>query len=237
MRAFVAGATGYTGKAVVRELRERGITTFAHLRPGSPTGEAAVAEFRALGAEPRVVAWRPSDIEATVAEAAPELVFALLGTTRKRARREGISGNIYQEVEGNLTTLLLEACGRVAPRARFVFLSALGTKPRSKSPYLEVRATVEGALAASGIPYTIARPGLISGDDREESRPTERVAAAVVGALLAMAGLVGASRLRTRFAPMTAAELARALVDAALDPAAENRVLELPELLARGRQA
>ena len=35
VRAFVAGATGYTGREVVRLLGERGIETHMHVRPDS----------------------------------------------------------------------------------------------------------------------------------------------------------------------------------------------------------
>ena len=38
--AFVAGATGYTGREVVRLLAERGVRTLAHVRPDSSSSAA-----------------------------------------------------------------------------------------------------------------------------------------------------------------------------------------------------
>lgn len=49
-KAFVAGATGYTGRAVVAELRALGLETTAHIRPNSPQRERWTREFADLGA-------------------------------------------------------------------------------------------------------------------------------------------------------------------------------------------
>jgi uncharacterized protein YbjT (DUF2867 family) len=233
MRAFVAGATGYTGKAVVRELRRRGIATFAHVRRDSAGRDAAVRFFQEVGAEPRVTEWTLVEVEGALEQARPDLVFALLGTTRKRARREGISGDVYQKVEGKLSTMLLDATQRAAPSARFTFLSAIGTRPRSRNQYLAARAVVEDAVMASGVAYTIARPGLITGKDREESRPLERFAAGLMRAAITIGGAFGRKGFALRFAPLNSTELARALVSAAIDPACQNRVLEVADLRSR----
>jgi hypothetical protein len=72
----------------------------------------------------------------------------------------------------------------------------------------------------------IARPSFITGPDRDESRPAERLGAAVVDALAAPARLFGGRRLADRYRSTTAAELAAALVRLAADPAAAGRVLE-----------
>ncbi|HEY0838778.1 MAG TPA: 3-beta hydroxysteroid dehydrogenase, partial [Vulgatibacter sp.] len=47
--AFVAGATGYTGRGVVRQLGQRGVRTIAHVRPGSRASRWVQA-FRGWGA-------------------------------------------------------------------------------------------------------------------------------------------------------------------------------------------
>ena len=46
--AFVAGATGYTGREVVRLLAERGIETYAHIRPDSKSRARFEQQFTAL---------------------------------------------------------------------------------------------------------------------------------------------------------------------------------------------
>ena len=50
-RAFVAGATGFTGREVVATLRERGIATVAHVRAESSRRAEWTARFEAQGAE------------------------------------------------------------------------------------------------------------------------------------------------------------------------------------------
>jgi len=54
----------------------------------------------------------------------------------------------------------------------------------------------EGEVRASGLPYLIARPFFITGPDRRESRPGERIAAKVTDKVLGLAGHLGATALR-----------------------------------------
>jgi hypothetical protein len=96
----------------------------------------------------------------------------------------------------------------------------LGASRASRNAYLAVRGRLEGELAASGLPYVVARPSFITGPDRGESRPAERAGAAALDALLAPARALGARRLADRYRSTSAAELAAALVRAAADPAA-----------------
>jgi uncharacterized protein YbjT (DUF2867 family) len=230
VRALVVGATGYTGGAVVRELRERGIDTVAHVRPDSPALAVAKERFSALGATVSVSEWTAGAVEGMIVQASPDLVFSLLGTTRKRARREHITFDIYAKVEVKLTAMLLDAACRAAPHARFVLLSSLGAGEGAKGGYLKARAMMEQRVRGSGLAYTIARPSLVSGPDREEFRPGERIAARVVDALLGVGARFGGRRLQQRFHSITAQRLAQTLVTAALDPTCENRVLESEEL-------
>jgi uncharacterized protein YbjT (DUF2867 family) len=228
--AFVAGATGYVGREVVRQLGARAHTTtrpVAHVRPDSPR----LVEWRATFADQHAVTdatpWDEEAMSAALARVRPPAVFALLGTTRRRGRS---TGDTYESVDYGLTALLLRAAQRAADRTgvvpRFVYLSALGANRGSRNPYLAVRGRFEGELAASGLPYVIARPSFITGPDREESRPAERVGAVAVDAVLAPLALLGARGLAARYRSTTAAQLAAALVRAAVDPAAVGRVLE-----------
>lgn len=230
MIAFVAGATGYTGRAVVAELAKRGIPTTAHVRPGSPGKSALEGSFSETEVSILECEWTAHEMEQALEQIKPDLVFALLGTTSRRAKREGITGDIYQQVEGRLTSMLLDATAKCSPNARFVFLSSLGTKEDSKNRYLKVRAELERSIEASGVAYTIARPSFITGTDREEFRAGERIAARAADALLGVAALFGAESARDRWGSLTAVKLAHALVTAAMDPGCENRVLETEEL-------
>jgi uncharacterized protein YbjT (DUF2867 family) len=238
--AFVAGATGYTGRALIAELRRRGVLTIAHVRPDSPRLQDWRAEFASLGALPDQTPWDDDAMVETQAQHRPHVVYALLGTTMRRARaaraaeaaeavgstasnaaREG-----YESVDYGLTALLLRATRRAAPGARFVYLSAFGVGPRARGGYMRARWKLEEELRASGLEWTIVRPAFITGPDRPERRPLERTAAIAVDAVLRVARRFGARGLHDRFRSMTAADLACALAGIGFDPAAAHRVLE-----------
>ena len=60
--AFVAGATGYTGREVVRLLSGRGVRTVAHVRPDSPRVEEWRRRFETEGAAVDVTPWDDAEI-------------------------------------------------------------------------------------------------------------------------------------------------------------------------------
>lgn len=238
--AFVAGATGYTGREVVRVLRERQVETVAHVRPDSPSLSRWRDEFESLGARVDETPWKLDAMRERLAAISPSVVFALLGTTRARknalARRGGDpEAASYEAVDYGLTALLLEAARASCPDARFVYLSAMGVTPNAQagSGYNGVRARMEAELRDSGQPHTVARPAFISGEDREEDRPLERVAARTGDALLGIAAAFGAKRLTAQLRSLSARELATGLVSLALDPTAAGLVVGPAELRAR----
>lgn len=232
-RAFVAGATGYTGRAVVAALRARGVETAAHVRPDSSSLAQWQTRFEAEGASVDTTAWDRAAMTSTLRERAPTVVFALLGTTRRRAADEGMDAVAgYEAVDYGLTKCLLDACAEAVPQARFVYLSSLGVKEGTRNPYLAARARVEAALRSGSQPYTIARPSFITGPDRDESRPGERMGAAVGDAMLTAVGWFGGARVRDRYRSMDAATLAQGLVRAAFDPQAAGAVLDADALRA-----
>lgn len=238
--AWVAGATGYTGRAVVARLAAQGAEVHAHVRPNSSGLQRWREEFQALGAVVDVVAWEPEAIAEALRRVAPTQVYALLGTTVARARaaeRAGEAPADYEQVDVGLTLRLLAACRALPRPPRFVYLSSIGVHPDARGAYLQARARVEDELRKSGVPYTIARPSFITGPDRDESRPLERAGAAVSDAALSLLGVFGAKRLAARFRSTTNVALAAALVRAASDPAAENRVLESEQLRDEARSA
>jgi uncharacterized protein YbjT (DUF2867 family) len=233
--AFVAGATGYTGREVVRLLAESGARVVAHVRPDSPRLEEWRERFAAIGASVEVstTAWEREAMTETLRRIAPDAVFALLGTTKKRAQRAARAGAAkadYESVDYGLTHLLLEAAKASGVRTRFVYLSALGVTPRTRSPYLAPRARIEAELRESGLPFTVVRPSWIVGEDRDESRPGERVGATLTNGVMAVIGALGAKRIRDRYQSISNTELAQALVSLAFDPAADGRVIESEEL-------
>jgi uncharacterized protein YbjT (DUF2867 family) len=213
--AFVAGATGYTGREVVAELRRRGIATVAHVRPGSSDLATWRARFTTLGATVDVTPWEPDLIAATIARVRPDFIFAMLGTTRHRAAREGLD-DPYERVDYGLTAQLRRGAIEAGAGTRFVYLSSLGANERSGSKYLAVRGRMERELAEGSLPYLIAQPALISGEDREEARREERVLARITDGLLGGLAMIGIRGPRDHYGTLTGAQLALAMVELAL---------------------
>lgn len=172
--------------------------------------------------------WSPDDLRQRLMALQPTLVFALLGTTRGRereSRRAGKPAENYEAVDYGLTAMLRRASAAVRPAPRFVYLSSAGVRDDTRNAYLRARWRAESEIRASGTPFTIARPSFITGAGRDEPRPLERAAALIVDAGLAVAGLLGARRLRDRWRSTDNLELARALVRLARDPRADGAVV------------
>jgi uncharacterized protein YbjT (DUF2867 family) len=229
---FVAGATGYTGREVVRECRARGLETIAHVRPDSRNLEQWRQRFEALGARVDTTAWQPEAMQANFAGLQPKQVYALLGTTRARGKAGTGSAvaDSYEAVDYGLSIMLLDAAVACGSKPRFVYLSAMGAGGRPMNAYMDVRKRVEAAVCGSALPYVIARPGFITGDDRDEWRAGERIAATISDGALALFGALGAKRLKNRYTSMTGAELARAMVELACASATGCEIAEVEAL-------
>lgn len=231
MRAFVAGATGYVGGAVVELLVQRGVETYAHVRPDSRSLEEHRRKFEGLGAVVDTTAWTAEAMGARFGVLRPDVVFGCIGTTRARKRTSADpAAETYDAVDYGLTAILIAAAAALEHKPRFCYLSSAGTGPTTGSSYLAARWKAETALRDSGLPFTIARPAFISGPNREENRPAERVGAIVSDALLGAAAAVGFGSLRDRWASLTNEELARALVHFALGPEGQDRILDAQQL-------
>lgn len=221
---FVAGATGFVGKALVAAARAAGHRVVAHVRGDSPRLTHWQAHFAALGAEVSSVAWERAAMAAELRRCGPAVVFCCVGTTQKRMGRDGADANSYEAVDYGLTKLLADAARDAGDVQRFVYLSSLGAGPKASGAYLQWRYRAEEAVRASGVAWTIARPSIITGA-REERRPAEHWAGVVVDGLLAVAGAVGATTVRERWRSTDDATLARALLRLAFDPAQVGQVV------------
>lgn len=217
--AFVAGATGYTGRYVTERLTREGVRTVAHVRPDSAALGMWTSRFTAAGAEVDATPWDDA-MARTMARLRPDYVFALLGTTRSRAARDeratGQSAG-YEAIDYGLTALLLRASRAAGIRPCFVYLSSIGAEEASRNPYLAVRGRFERELRESGLPHLIVRPSFISGSDRDERRWLERTASVVTDVALGAVALVGATTLRDRYATLSGRDLAAGMVRLALD--------------------
>jgi uncharacterized protein YbjT (DUF2867 family) len=231
--AFVAGATGYTGREVVRALASSQAVakTVAHVRPDSTQLADWRKRFADMGAEVDATAWDEAALTETLTALAPTCVYALLGTTRHRAKGEGLAAaEAYERIDYGLTAMLIRAATACGSTPRFVYLSSAGVSEGSSNPYMQARARAEADLRASGLPFTIARPSFITGPDRDDSRPMERVGAAFSDAALAVFGAFGAKGIQARYRSTTNTVLARALVRLGADPAAAGQVADADSL-------
>ena len=233
--AFVLGATGYVGSALVATLRQQSIRVCAHIRPESAKLQQFKPRFEALGARVVACPLNRSDLAAALRDCAPDAVFAIQGTTRARMKDLRAAGGdagaqSYDAVDFGLTKLLVDALLEAELTPRFVYLSAIGAGPGAMGGYMQARWKAEQAVTASGLPYTIVRPAIISGSDRSESRPGERIGAVAFDAVLKTASLLGAKSLARRYASIDASQLAGAMAKLAFDPARENTVMEIKDL-------
>lgn len=222
MTALVAGATGFVGRAVVPALVARGEKTIAHVRPDSARLGEWRERFGAMGATVDASPWEPGALADAMRTAGVTHVFCLIGTTRGRAKADGVAGNIYDAVDYGLTKLLVDAAVASGTKPRFVYLSSVGASTTATSAYLKARGRAEDVVRASGLPWVIARPSVITGEGRDDERPAERAAGVMIDGVLSVAGLLGARRLRARYRSTTPDVLAAALVRLALDDAADT---------------
>src|SRR4029079_17325323 len=129
--AFVAGATGYTGREVVRALRAQGARAIAHVRADSTRLDEWRARFAELGAEVDTTPWTAPAMTSTLEALRPGVIFAALGATKKRANQAASHGEdpeqeSYEAVDYGLTSILLRAAVKAGHRPRFVYLSSMG---------------------------------------------------------------------------------------------------------------
>ncbi len=232
--AFVAGATGLTGRHVVTQLAQRGVQVTAHVRSGSSAGARLEPEFIAAGAKVHRSGWEVSAITEALTAAQPTIVFSLLGTTKKRARaaaKEGREEN-YETIDFGLSKRLYDAAASCKTSPRFVYLSSMGVSAKTSNPYLKARAKMEAVLERGVLPFVIARPSFITGG-RDERRVGEEIGARAADVLLSGIGALGGSKLRDRYRSTSGPRLARALVTLALSD--ETGTFESGALYQRGQ--
>lgn len=169
MKLLLAGATGLVGGHVLTQAL------------GDPRIDAVIAPVRrALPAHAKLLA--PTvDFEALPEDAtwwAADAAISALGTTIGKAG----SQEAFRRVDHDYQLAVAKLASRHGTPV-FVLNSALGADPASRIFYNRVKGELERDLA--GLDFaslTFVRPGLIGGE-RQESRPAERAALALLGIL------------------------------------------------------
>jgi uncharacterized protein YbjT (DUF2867 family) len=207
--AIVAGATGLVGQALVRQLAAD--STWREVR--ALVRHPLPAELSGPTVMPVQVDY--AHLDPPPLWAAADQVFCALGTTMRQAG----SAAAFRRVDFDYPVALARAAHARGVR-HFLLVTALGAAPTSRVFYNRVKGEVEAAITALGFrSVTIARPSLLLGR-RTETRLGEQL-----GKVL---GILAPPRWR----PVSAASVARALVDAAKRDAPGIRILENRDLRA-----
>lgn len=153
----VTGASGFVGGHIVRELLSQGRTVRALVRDGRSAA-------RSLPASPALTL---IEGDATDAGSLDRLckgaaaVIHLIGILREER-----GGQTFERIHVGATEATLAAAKRAGVK-RYIHMSALGVHPEAKAEYQKTKWRAERAVHASGLDWTIFRPGLILGDGAE----------------------------------------------------------------------
>ena len=210
MEVLVTGATGFVGRAVVRQLHQSGHTVRALVRnPASPTARDL--------AHSRGVRLYPGDVldpgSLSSAAAGADAVVHLVGIISECGRQT------FEAMHTQATRNMVEAA-RAWKASRFVHISALGTRPHAVSRYHRTKWEAEEHVRASGLIWTILRPSLIYGPGDQFVNRFLRMAR-----FSPVLPLIG--RRDAKFQPVPVEIVARCVQVALTDPRAAHQVLDV----------
>ncbi|MCH7477192.1 MAG: NAD(P)H-binding protein [SAR324 cluster bacterium] len=158
-RVFLTGATGFVGREVLEELVVRGYHPICLVR-SAHRAEPLVAPF---ADRPRVVVGTLFDQGALrTAMADADAVIHLVGIIFEHR----FSGQTFERIHRTGTANVARAAQELGI-ARFIHMSALGSRPDAVSRYHRTKYQAEQLVQGAGFDWTIFRPSLIHGPDGE----------------------------------------------------------------------
>jgi uncharacterized protein YbjT (DUF2867 family) len=162
MKVAIAGGHGQIALALTRQLAERGDTALGLIR-----NPAHADDVCAAGGEPALCDLEGDDDAAAAIAGCDAVVFAAGAGPGSGAERKWT-------VDYGGAVKLIEACRRTGTD-RYVIVSSIGADPDAPgddvfAAYLRAKGKADAELAASGLAYTIVRPGPLTDDP-----PTGRV--------------------------------------------------------------
>ena len=152
-RVLVAGATGYLGSELVKELKARGYWVRALIRNSSQRNKVALADEVFIGEI--TIPQSIRGITYTI-----DYVFSTIGITRQK---EGMT-YIDVDYQGNLN-LLHEAC--ITDVERFLYVSAINGDKLRHLKIFEAKEDFVDKLRESGLDYRVIRPNGFFSDMRD----------------------------------------------------------------------
>jgi uncharacterized protein YbjT (DUF2867 family) len=209
-RVFVAGGTGYLGRAAAPVLLARGHRVAMLVRPGSERRATSGVE---------VVTGDPL-LAASYTHAPGDTLLLLVGTPHP-APWKGAQFEAVDFAAGRAAAEALQS----RPARHVVYLGVAYPAPAMKA-YWQVRERVEALLAATGVPATFLRPWYVLG-------PGHRWAAALQPFYWLAERLPASRETARRLGLVTLAQMVAALVAAVEDPPPSGaRVVEVPQIRA-----
>ena len=219
--AVILGATGLVGRAcldlALSDVRYERVISIGRRAPARANGKLVVHQA-ALDSVEALVGANLGPVND---------VYCCLGTTIAKAGSQQAFRRVDLDYVVNAALFAKHQGAR-----HFLMVTAVGADAGSRVFYSRVKGEAEGAVAEVGFAsLSIFRPSLILGP-REESRLKERVAKSVAAGLaFAMIGSL------TKYRPIEAATVARAMVNSASAPTPGVSVFEFDLInLARAGQ-
>ena len=208
----IAGASGVVGQRTLHHLlvsSEVQRVVAIGRRPLTIQNAKLSSEIVDLGDQADIAAHIPGGVSVAI---------CALGTTIKQAG----SQPAFRAIDHDAVLNFAEAAKEKGAQ-RFILVSSVGAKADSSNFYLRTKGEAEADLAKLGfVNLTILRPSLIEPQGaRPEHRPGESLALPIAKFLFSILGK------HSRYAPITADALGRAITRLAFDQTAEHvRILE-----------
>jgi uncharacterized protein YbjT (DUF2867 family) len=214
--AAIAGASGIVGRRALHHLLARSevARVVAVGRRTLPVQDAKL--------ESMVADLRNRSAIISVLPAGLGVAICCLGTTLKQAG----SKDAFRSVDHDAVLAFAEAALERGAQ-RFVLVSSLGADPRARNFYLRTKGETEEAVGRLGYrQLTIVRPSFIDDQGaRSEYRPLERLTLPLARAVFSIVGRT------TRYSPVSAELIGKALVHVAFDETTERvRIVESEEI-------
>ena len=185
MLVAIAGGHGNVALRLARVLRERGDEARSLIRRPEHSGDV-----REAGGEPVVC-----DLEAADADAVAEAIAGADAVVFAAGAGPGSGPERKETMDYGGAVKLIDAAKR-AGIARYLIVSSVGADPAAPGDdtfavYLRAKGKADAALAASGLDYTIVRPGRLTDDPgtgrvrigRDGEIPRDDVAATLAAVL------------------------------------------------------